>query len=775
LLEITSKMTITAGHGELDWFGPKLVTRISSKADLEKTLESLLAQLGGTASADDREATSREKAYFPVIAAAADRLLELSSLDEAPLPAVDAAVRLGESVRTSRSARERRPDVIARLEASSVRRRISFWRFTQRLAGHGVLDGRPIDSLWDLRMLGWAVTLVIEDVDWLLADAPTRGAENERELAISTAIEIARDNNLPEALLNRIRITAGTDPVMNRAVKGWLDPREKPPELVERERRLKESQHRNAMQRASNDQSWITFAARLRANPAEMRNLKPTTSAGCDARLFHLWSLLSETADTVRHYSISGVAALEPMIGAEATEGFRLGLIAHWRARTPWIHSKRINDEQNQIRSLDSMGLAGIMLEASDNPHWASELDDDDARRATEYATLELNGFPSWLATLARAKPAVVRNVLLCEVRAELNLPDNVPRFGVIQALAHGDAFLAELTAPEILTELEARPNLRPEVLARVLDIVARGPASQPERLTALLWKRFDAATTPASSNLYLASLFSIDGELGTKAIFAKLEKLKSKDQPAFIQRALPNVFGRQFSDESPSIRKLPLPDLERLVRLAFQEIRPEDDNIHPSGVVYSPDERDDAESARGRAFGQLLNTPGRAGFNAIMRLTKARRFPIPKARLLAFARERAAKDSELSPWIPAQVAAFEKTAETQPRTPRELQLVGLRRLTDLQYDLMHDDFQQGETLAVLDSEKRVQKFIADRLRSKQGQSFSVEREVHVADEKEPDVRLRAKATDASVPIEIKVAESWTLGETRRCSARATL
>jgi len=40
-----------------------------------------------------------------------------------------------------------------------------------------------------------------------------------------------------------------------------------------------------------------------------------------------------------------------------------------------------------------------------------------------------------------------------------------------------------------------------------------------------------------------------------------------------------------------------------------------------------------------------------------------------------------------------------------------------------------------------------------------------VEREPHVVDEKEPDVRIRAKATDANVAIEIKVAESWTLKE----------
>lgn len=159
------------------------------------------------------------------------------------------------------------------------------------------------------------------------------------------------------------------------------------------------------------------------------------------------------------------------------------------------------------------------------------------------------------------------------------------------------------------------------------------------------------------------------------------------------------------------------------------------------------------------------MNTPNRAGFDAILRLAEVLDFPVPKARLYELAKERAEKDSESAAWKPGEAAPFEKSAETEPRTPRDLQLVGLRRLADMQHDLHHDDFQQGETLAGLENEKVVQKWTADRLRLKQGRSYSVEREVHVADEKEPDIRLRAKATDASVPIEIKVAESWKLEE----------
>jgi hypothetical protein len=64
-----------------------------------------------------------------------------------------------------------------------------------------------------------------------------------------------------------------------------------------------------------------------------------------------------------------------------------------------------------------------------------------------------------------------------------------------------------------------------------------------------------------------------------------------------------------------------------------------------------------------------------------------------------------------------------------------------------------------------LPNENAVQNWVADRLRVAQARSYSVEREPHVVDEKEPDIRLRAKVSDASLPIEIKVAESWTLAK----------
>jgi hypothetical protein len=108
-------------------------------------------------------------------------------------------------------------------------------------------------------------------------------------------------------------------------------------------------------------------------------------------------------------------------------------------------------------------------------------------------------------------------------------------------------------------------------------------------------------------------------------------------------------------------------------------------------------------------------------------------------------------------------VLAYEKTFETAPNTGKDLKHVIMRRLADIQHDLLHGDFAQGKSFKALPAEVDVQNWVADRLRLRQGRSFSVEREPHLIDEKEPDIRVRAKASDACVSTEIKVVESWTL------------
>jgi len=54
---------------------------------------------------------------------------------------------------------------------------------------------------------------------------------------------------------------------------------------------------------------------------------------------------------------------------------------------------------------------------------------------------------------------------------------------------------------------------------------------------------------------------------------------------------------------------------------------------------------------------------------------------------------------------------------------------------------------------------------LANELQHQQRRAFTVDREPHVVDEKKPDIRLRATASSASLPIEVKVVDGLTLAD----------
>ena len=318
--------------------------------------------------------------------------------------------------------------------------------------------------------------------------------------------------------------------------------------------------------------------------------------------------------------------------------------------------------------------------------------------------------------------------------------------------------------APALWRELRTRPGLNQLALRPLLPVLLRGVAEVDKGdLYTLVLCRFQDTDDPEVSAQYLGAAYAINAEGATDALVAKLDRLGEAEKSALVERVLPQIFGSRWARSEPSAAALDLATLERLVLLAYRIVRIEGDRDRANNGVYSPDERDEAEEARSAAFKALVSKPGAATFEAIQRLIDTPGFPIPASRLRALAHDRAAEDAEHAAWAAGEARQVEERFERPPVTGRELQLVALQRLEDLQHDLIHGDFQQGTTLSGLPDEPAVQKWLADRLRSVQGTAYSIEREPHVAQEKEPDLRFRAKDNDANVATEIKVAESWTL------------
>src|SRR5262249_18600706 len=152
---------------------------------------------------------------------------------------------------------------------------------------------------------------------------------------------------------------ARRNPEMGQAFDAWMNPRPSPG-LAEQERELRRVQREGQGRRAEIDQGWIDFVNRMRADPAQLRQLQPPTERGVDGRLFDLWQLLRSASRGHARYAIYNVAALEPVVGAEVASAVRDGLVAHWRQWSPIRKSERAIDQLNSIRSLDVMGLVGV-------------------------------------------------------------------------------------------------------------------------------------------------------------------------------------------------------------------------------------------------------------------------------------------------------------------------------------------------------------------------------------------------------------------------------
>jgi hypothetical protein len=615
-----------------------------------------------------------------------------------------------------------------------------------------------------MQFLGWPPGLVLDDIDWLLADGSDRECATERQLAINAALRLwFTEGEQNETLKARIAAVAAADSDMQAAYTEWMTPQVKSAEEIKSEEDLSESMRTGESKRSKREQSWIDFVSEMHASPAQLRRLTPTTTETVDRRVYDLWQLLRQASHGSSNYAIDSVAPIAEIAGEEVAAAFADGLADIWRAWKPTLHSARPPNDRNQISTIDCMCIAGISIEAASRPNWASQLTEEQAVRAAEYATLEINGFPDWIAALAAAWPASVERVLAKEAASDLDNPTPGVHYQTLEDIYRGPESLARLTSPALWRELKSRPALSQRALRTLLPILVRGMSEGDKGdFYMLVLERFLAIDDPQVSAQYLGAAYAINSQGATDVLVAKLDRLGETDKTALVERVLPQIFGSRRSRSEPTT-SLDMATLERLVILAYRIVRIEEDHDRANKGVYSPDERDEAQEARSAAFNALVSMPGAATFEAIMRLIDAPQFPIPASRLRALAYDRAAEDAEHTAWAAAEALRVEQQFERPPVTGRELQLVAMQRLDDLQHELIHGDFQQGTTLSALPDEPAVQNWIADRLRHVQGSAYSIEREPHVAEEKEPDLRFRGKASDAAVATEIKVAESWSL------------
>lgn len=747
--------------GGLETNGAEWARRLSKSEELIALIEALDAKL--TRPYGDLHATdsNEDRHYLPMMVAAGRRLLDVVRADEAPDAAVDALLRVADADRGRDSDESDRAAIAIAVHQNKGRRRAAFWRAAFRLKDAKYLsDG--LDTVWKMQHFGYDPGLQIEDIEWLLSDAPQRRDEAERALGIDAAMWVWRATGQDNALLERVRTVASAEPRMASVIDAWTVERAPSPELIASERRHEKLMREREQQRAEVSKSWQQFVDDLRSDPDQLRQLRPVTNDTIDRRLHDVWQLLNSADRGRSRYAFETADALKSLLGPDVVTAFTDAMIGFWRQWTPNVRSGRAAEERDKSYSFDSMGIAGVAMEAHRSSAWPSALTEADALRAAQYATLELNGFPPYLARLADRFPLSVRDALMTEIRSELDT--GVERGRTLGSIAYAGEAIARVLAEDLETELRTRPGISARNLNELLPALI--PVVAPDRrdaVTTLLLERFHRGAPRDEQIEYLGAAFELDSQRAAAAMLAEAEKMQQPERSAFLQQTMAVYFGRSHTRRRGTA-EAPFEMLEELIRAAYGAIDPAHDVVHQG--VYTPDLRDDAESARGRLLEMLIKTPGRATYETLRRLNDDPHFNSRPGRFEELAIGRAAEDAEHAPWAAVAVVHFETAFDDTPRVGVDLQLLARRRLEDIEHKLMHGDFAQASTLRLLGDERAVQNFIAERLRDAQGRAYSVEREPHVADENEPDIRLRARATDASVAIEIKDMNSpWSLAD----------
>ena len=396
--------------------------------------------------------------------------------------------------------------------------------------------------------------------------------------------------------------------------------------------------------------------------------------------------------------------------------------------------------------------LAGLNT-LFDGGRSAGSLTGLEAGRAARLAVWELNGPPSWFASLAKANSAAVADALHPWIRADAEAASDAHHFQrALQLALHCEsgvraALLAPLV-PEVVAgtiEHEETPKqvfraLRADGLIAgsvVVDICRSRVVSSESpdgEIGAMAWLRTWLEEDPVSAwdwfEAHLALHASMEQRLVTA--FARIAA-DCKWVTLPVESALVDVLVRLYALLA---KHLPAPDVA---------IAPEDAGTF--GHVLT--------QMHSSIPNVLVRSAGLASHQALLRLADTAIDPDAKQWLRSQVGEHAMLEAgEAARLEPTDLKTLGSPFITAPRTEAQLFEQVMARLEELRKGVEEGPFSDRDLFKPGMPEKHLQRWIAARLRDTQNRRFSVHREEELDDDKMPDVQLSCQ--QGSVCVEVK-------------------
>jgi hypothetical protein len=665
-----------------------------------------------------------------------------------------------------RSGERTRPDARQKLQ-DALRGRRDFHRelfwFDVQEARHN--REREVTSWWHLGITSSALwQLTQEDADWLMARVRDESDLQDRRIALS-ALPGVLGIEVMHARAQELRaLVAGIAELETDLARALAPPA---PDLdAKRYATLERRAARwNEKEEVAARQSLLDFAARIRSDSSHLRDPVRLVDSASVSDLLDLTDWLSWRTGMQRQEAARRWPLLGDVHGDEVAQAYRAGMKLLWRVTVP----RSVDRSAGQVETIGWNHLLswyGIGLEAGEGEGWAERLSADEAERAVLHA-FSVGERPSqWIEVLARTHPERVKPIVTRQVETEWAAASGLSRLALNGIADGADSYLLQM-ADVVIDRLYERPGSS-DTFDIGLRVLARLPLTTAARAGLVTHARnelrLNAADYPWALR-QLALLFTCDAEVAVDSLEGWLAASDS-DQERSIrgERAFAELFWRHWPGLPERLHGQPVEALKRLALLAYRTIRVGDDTHHEG--VFTPSQRDHAESGRSRVLDALLEAPGRETYNALMELSEEPAVTERRKRFRELAHRRAENDAELPAWSAADVVSFERRHAAPAKSGRDLLRIACAILDDIQTGFAQADASSRRVLASAGDEQAVQHWLAEQFRLRSKDRFHVHREVEVADKKEPDILLSSTSAPVEVAVEIKHGGMrWSLHE----------
>jgi hypothetical protein len=752
--------------GDLTWHLPKMIAAEAMDIGMLEALRDCLSKIGadGLKWQDNHPHVISDRPDLAAALAATCVQGLRVSLSTEWLQACALALRLPHRDAHDDSFPELRL-LIAELPADANRR--VFWAEAALIQSlHTFKD--PWDRLYVLVYEGPTCLRSDRDLDWIKADLADRSCPPaDRALVLDAAMRLAPEGQEWRDHVAGLRPLVEDQPDLTAVIDKRLQPT-KDDKIVRRWEAEHAKRQKQQERRAAKDHaSWVTFWREVADSPDSA--FAPERSGNT---AWNLWRAMSQAGDESRSSGWNR-RFIEANFGKETADRLRFTLMDQWRKDRPTLSSERVEEEKNTYLMRWQLGLAAIYAEAEE-PEWASKLSEDEAKLAARYAPIELNGLPLWMEALAIAHPASIDVTLGNELTIELSAAPGPNSYSILlQSVGSAPDAVVACFLPRLKNWLDAGGDRAGEdedqsgAAARLQQVVEvlmkRGDDQLKCDLHKLAKDRLAEGGSAQAAYIWVSLLTRLDPVGGVE----ELKKRIGDVEPALRSEAV-SWIGNLFGDRSGGIG---LAELQRnpmvlldLLKLTYSHVRPDDDVKHVG--VYSPDERDNAQSARNSILSALLSAPGEDGWTAKLELAADPQFAHLRDRIIALAEERWAEEVDSVPFNDEQAIALDKSGAAPATTNEAMFAIMLDRLQDLD-DLLLRDISPREAWSGIKDERVMRREVARELTNHTNDLYKVDQEAVTAEEKETDIRLRSTASSHEAVIELKLADNRSATDLR--------